>query len=93
MKIFFVFPLCQSFDYLDQVGSDDDWDALSSNQPESSHQVEEEQVKAKAGLESESADFFGLKVKVLIFEKILPYQSRSLKDVDHNIPKPKQSDY
>ena len=66
------FCLFQSFDYLDKVGSNDDGDALCANQPESSHQVEEEQVEAKAGLESKSVEFCGLKVNVLIIEKRLP---------------------
>ena len=56
--ICFVFCLFQSFDYLDKVGSNDDGDALCANQPECSHQVEEEQVEAKAGLKRESVFFW-----------------------------------
>ena len=44
--------------HLDKIGSDDDGDALCANQPECSHQVEEEQVEAKAGLERESVFFW-----------------------------------
>ena len=44
--------------HLDKIGSDDDGDALCANQPEGSHQVEEEQVEAKAGLKSERGHFF-----------------------------------
>ena len=53
--------------HLDKIGSDDDGDALCANQPECSHQVEEEQVEAKAGLERESVFFSGLGVKMKSF--------------------------
>ena len=40
----------ESVSHLNDVGSDEDGDALPGHQPEGAHQVEEEQVEAKACL-------------------------------------------
>ena len=44
-------PLPEVLFHLDEVGSDDDGDALPCHQPQRAHQVEKEQVESKACLE------------------------------------------